>query len=186
MKQCLFYSFFNSQTKLNNKVKCYSHKRSKTNLRILIYFPYYIRSLIISSKKNEKIFESYCVKEILSFLTCFFRVCLFHSWLKQPYFRDQWDDHPCTTNHIVTRLRSLMDFTLRCVRFYPGVNSRAELATLAPGLRLERRFAPLARGLPVMFRLLLWGFFNEWKIQSNCTHDQTFRHSSLVFSSGVT
>ena len=40
----------------------------------------------------------------------------------------------------------LMDFSLRCVRFYPGVNSRAELVTLAPGLRLERRFAPLARG----------------------------------------
>ncbi len=48
---------------------------------------------------------------------------------------------------IVTRPRSLMDFSLRCVRFYPGVNSRAELVTLAPGLRPERRFAPLARGL---------------------------------------
>ena len=34
---------------------------------------------------------------------------------------------------------------LRCVRISPGVNSRAELVTLAPGLRLERRFAPLAR-----------------------------------------
>ena len=39
---------------------------------------------------------------------------------------------------IVTRLRSLMDFSLRCVRFYPGVNSRAELVTLAPGLRPEQ------------------------------------------------
>ncbi len=39
-----------------------------------------------------------------------------------------------------------MDFTLRCVRIFPGVNSRAELVTLAPGLRPERRFAPLARG----------------------------------------
>ena len=38
------------------------------------------------------------------------------------------------------------DFALRYVRIYPGVNSRAELVTLAPGLRLERRFAPLARG----------------------------------------
>ena len=36
--------------------------------------------------------------------------------------------------------------TLRCVRIFPGVNSRAELVTLAPGLRPERRFAPLARG----------------------------------------
>ena len=45
------------------------------------------------------------------------------------------------------RLRLLMDFTLRCVRFYPGVNSRAELVTLALGLRPERRFAPLAWGL---------------------------------------
>ena len=36
---------------------------------------------------------------------------------------------------------------LRYVRFYPGVNSRAELVTLAPGLtvRPERRFAQLAR-----------------------------------------
>ena len=32
------------------------------------------------------------------------------------------------------------------VRIFPGVNSRAELVTLAPGLRPERRFAPLARG----------------------------------------
>ncbi len=40
-----------------------------------------------------------------------------------------------------------MDFTLRCVRIFPGVNNRAELVTLAPGLRPERRFAPLARGL---------------------------------------
>ena len=42
--------------------------------------------------------------------------------------------------------RLLMDFSLRCVRIFPGVNSRAELVTLAPGLRPERRFAPLARG----------------------------------------
>ena len=47
----------------------------------------------------------------------------------------------------VTRPRLLMDFTLRCVRIFPGVNSRAELVTLAPGLHPERRFAPLARGL---------------------------------------
>ncbi len=40
----------------------------------------------------------------------------------------------------------LMDFALRYVRFYPGVNTRAELVTLAPGLRPERRFAPLAQG----------------------------------------
>ncbi len=32
---------------------------------------------------------------------------------------------------IATRPQSLIDFTLRCVRFYPGVNSRAELVTLA-------------------------------------------------------
>ena len=48
-----------------------------------------------------------------------------------------------------------MDFTLRCVRIFPGVNSRAELVTLAPGLRPERRFAPLARGIkcPMIRRL---------------------------------
>ena len=44
------------------------------------------------------------------------------------------------------RLQSLMNFALRCVRILSGVNSRAELVTLAPGLRLERRFASLARG----------------------------------------
>ena len=37
-------------------------------------------------------------------------------------------------------------YTSLCSLFYPGVNSRAELVTLAPGLRPERRFAPLARG----------------------------------------
>ncbi len=44
------------------------------------------------------------------------------------------------------RPQSLMNFALRCVRIFPGVNSRAELVTLAPSLRPERRFAPLARG----------------------------------------
>ncbi len=39
------------------------------------------------------------------------------------------------------------DFALRYARIYPGVNSRVELVTLAPGLRPERRFPPLARGL---------------------------------------
>ncbi len=53
------------------------------------------------------------------------------------------------------RPRLLMNFTLRCVRFYPGVNSRAELVTLAPGLRPARRFAPLARGLIVARFLVL-------------------------------
>ena len=38
-------------------------------------------------------------------------------------------------------------YTSLCSLFYPGVNSRAELVTLAPGLRPERGFAPLARGL---------------------------------------
>ncbi len=37
------------------------------------------------------------------------------------------------------------DFALRYVRIYPGVNSRAELVTLA-----QRRFAPLARGLHLL------------------------------------
>ncbi len=38
------------------------------------------------------------------------------------------------------------DFALRYVRIYPGVKNRAELVTLAQGLRPERRFAPFARG----------------------------------------
>ncbi len=39
-----------------------------------------------------------------------------------------------------------MNFAVRYVRFYPGVNSRAELVTPAPGLRPERRLASLPRG----------------------------------------
>ncbi len=47
----------------------------------------------------------------------------------------------------MTKKNKMKDnFELRCVRIYPGVNSRAELVTLVPGLRPERRFAPLARG----------------------------------------
>ncbi len=42
------------------------------------------------------------------------------------------------------------DFAIRYARIYPGVNSRAELVTLAPGLRPERRFATLARGLDLV------------------------------------
>ena len=39
------------------------------------------------------------------------------------------------------------NFVLRYVRIYPGVNSRAELVTLAPGLLPELHLAPLAWGL---------------------------------------
>ena len=38
------------------------------------------------------------------------------------------------------------DFALRYVLIYPGVTCRVELATLAAGLRTERRLAALARG----------------------------------------
>ncbi len=31
----------------------------------------------------------------------------------------------------ITLTKSLMNFALRCVRIFPGVNSRAELVTLA-------------------------------------------------------
>ena len=41
---------------------------------------------------------------------------------------------------IVTRPRSLMDFSLRCARFYPGVNSRAELVTLAFGSGINTNY----------------------------------------------
>ena len=45
------------------------------------------------------------------------------------------------------------DFALRYVRIYPGVNNREELVTLAPGLRLERRFAPLTRGTTALEKI---------------------------------
>ncbi len=56
-----------------------------------------------------------------------------------------------------------MDFALRCVRFYPGVNSRAELVTLA------RAYAPLARGLWFARRLdvLITPFLPRFSVASN-------------------
>ena len=42
------------------------------------------------------------------------------------------------------------NFALGYVRVYLGVNRPAELVTLPPGLRPERRFAPLARGLQLI------------------------------------
>ena len=44
------------------------------------------------------------------------------------------ENHPTSTVHYIME----DDFAPRYVRIYPGVNSRAELVTLAPGLRLER------------------------------------------------
>ncbi len=46
-------------------------------------------------------------------------------------------DEPCTSQ-----------LALRCVRIFPGVNSRAELVTLAPGLR----FAPLGSGITILIQ----------------------------------
>ena len=67
------------------------------------------------------------------------------------YFSDQWEVLPW---NIVTRPRLLMDFALRYVRFYPGVNTRAELVSLAPGLCPERSAVDLGKlrfpnGIPV-------------------------------------
>ena len=54
------------------------------------------------------------------------------------------------------------DFALRYVPIYPGENSRAGLVTLAPGLRSEGRFAPLARGLKrdALSAINILGFFD--------------------------
>ena len=46
--------------------------------------------------------------------------------------------------------RSLMNFRLRYFATISLVWSGAELVTLGPGLRPERRFAPLARGLNII------------------------------------
>ncbi len=78
------------------------------------------------------------MKQYLSFLTRFFKsLPLQLLTVHHIYEISEMTTHERRT--IVTRLRSLMDFSLRCVRFYPGVNSHAELVTLAPGLRPERR-----------------------------------------------
>ncbi len=68
----------------------------------------------------------------------FFGIFAFPTPDKHPYFWDRWDDHPpYDDNH----------FWIRYAVFFPGLNSRAELVTLAPCLCQERRFAPLAWGL---------------------------------------
>ena len=66
---------------------------------------------------------------------------------KHPFFEiSEMTTHPTMT----TTFESAM------LSFSPGVNSRAELVTLAPGLRPERRFAPLARGqLNTLAKVLL-------------------------------
>ncbi len=54
----------------------------------------------------------------------------------------------------MTRPRLLMEFALRYTRFYPGVNSRAELVTLAPGLRpdgVSRSWLGIIFSIKVMY-----------------------------------
>ncbi len=63
---------------------------------------------------------------------------------------------------------------------FPGVNSRAELVTLAPGLRPERRFAPLARGLHHLKRataedLEIFADFPNCGLQCTSTLFETLR-----------
>ena len=41
--------------------------------------------------------------------------------------------------------RTTLHFAMFAMLAITGVNSRAELLTLAPGLRLKQRYAPLAR-----------------------------------------
>ena len=36
-----------------------------------------------------------------------------------------------------------------------------------------------------LIAIIFWFFINEWKAQSNCIHDSTLWHSSLVSSSGM-
>ncbi len=56
-----------------------------------------------------------------------------------------------------------MNFALRCVHISPGVNSRAELVTLAPRLRPEQRFTQLAQG-------------QGWQV---CDRIQTLNHEKI-------
>ena len=118
------------------------HKRSKQACNIYFTFSMLNEAILISSlKKLKKYFASYCVKQFF-IIKAFLHVFLFET-LPLPLL---------TVRHIFeisgrsTHETLLMDFALRYVRFYPGVNTRAELVTLAPGLRPERRFAPLAQG----------------------------------------
>ncbi len=102
--------------------------------------------LSLKATKFEKMLSIVLCETIIKFSYMFFLKSLPFPLLT---FHHIYGISEMTTHErrtIVTRLRSLMDFSLRCVRFYPGVNSRAELVTLAPGLRQERRFAPLAPG----------------------------------------
>ncbi len=100
-------------------VKYYSHKRSKQTCCILHYFPIFpIKRYHFFKEKLKKIFESYCVKQFLSFLTCFFSSLPLPLLINSHILEiSEMTTHARRT--IVTRLRSLMDFTLRCVRFYP-------------------------------------------------------------------
>ncbi len=64
----------------------------------------------------------------------------------------------------MTKKSKMVDnLALRYVRIYPGVNSRAELVTLAPGLR-----PPLARGLHSQKRHRLYGSCGFYRPAAIC------------------
>jgi hypothetical protein len=60
--------------------------------------------------------------------------------------------------------------------------SRQNRLNLFQYLKFVRSRQP---GISTMFSLATLVYVNEYKVQSNCNHDPTFRHSSLVSSSGV-
>ena len=116
--------------------------------KLAIYFTisYNKSILIISLKKNWKNAFQRTVQNIfLVSYMLFLKIFAFPLLTVRHIFEISEEVHPWTT---AMRPRLLMNFTLRCVRFYPGVNSRAELIALAPGLRPEQPFAPLARPQP--------------------------------------
>ena len=56
--------------------------------------------------------------------------------------------------------RLLTNFTLRCVHFYPGLNSRAELVTLAPGLYAGTALRAVGSGIIIIIIINLLEIVN--------------------------
>ena len=123
-KQSLF--FCNRQISCKNTI-LNKYKRSKQTCHILHHVPYLNQILSFLFKK-------------LFFVLCSLSYIYFFESLPFPLLtvRHIYEISEMTTHErrtIVTRPRSLMNFALRialrCVHIFPGVNSRAELVTLA-------------------------------------------------------
>ena len=80
----------------------------------------------------------------------------------------------------MTRPRLLDEFTLRCVRIFPGVNSRAELVTLARGLYPKRRRWLGDNHLDIILMIFHTFYFKDKPVNAKFTAKSDLLHGKIV------